>query len=48
MELFEYAKAMEIKDLQVLKDNLIRNLDAIFYDDKEFKEKVKQEIINKY
>jgi len=32
MELFEFAKAVEKYDLDALKSQLIRNIDAIFYD----------------
>ena len=48
MELFEFAKAVEKYDNEAIKRQLIRNIDAIFYDNDEFKMNLKREIETKY
>ena len=47
-ELFEYAKAVGLYELEDLKAMLIRNVDAIFLDSEEFKNELKAEIKDKY
>ena len=47
-EFFEYSKAMKMKDLVQIKKFLIKNIDAIFLDDDELKDRLKSEIENKY
>ena len=47
-ELFEYAKAVGLYELEDLKAMLIRNVDAIFLDGDEFKDELKAEIKDKY
>jgi len=37
MELFEFCKAVERYDHQDIKHHMMRNIDAIFYDNEEFK-----------
>ena len=41
MELFEYAKAVGMFDKEELKALATRNVDAIFYDDEEYKDYLK-------
>lgn len=48
MELFEYTKAMGITENEQIKSQLIKNVEAIFMDDLSYKEKLKDEIFNKY
>ena len=48
MELFEYTKAMGIQDNDNIKSQLIKNVDAIFSDDNDYKQRLKDEIFNKY
>lgn len=47
MELFEFSKAMSLTSDQI-KDLLVRNIEAIFYLDNDFKETLKSEIMNRY
>ena len=37
LELFEYAKTLKIFDRALLKNHLIKNLDAVFLEDEKFK-----------
>ena len=37
MEMFEYCKAVDLVEREDIKQLLVRNVDAIFYDDGEFK-----------
>lgn len=48
MELFEFAKAMNMTEASQLKKFLIKNVDAMFLDDDQVKEKIRSEIENKY
>ena len=48
MELFEFTKAMGIKENEVIKQQMIKNVDAIFLDDAAYSQKLKDEIFNKY
>mmetsp|Transcript_33534 Transcript_33534/g.51543 ORF Transcript_33534/g.51543 Transcript_33534/m.51543 type:complete len:126 (-) Transcript_33534:8-385(-) len=48
MELFEFSKAVEQYDNASLKEKLIRNVDAIFYDNDEYKQALKDELRTKY
>ena len=48
MELFEFAKAVNLFDASTLKKLLGRNLEAIFLDDASFKTKIIAEIESKY
>ena len=41
MEVFEYAKAVEMFDKEELKALAMRNVDAIFFDDEEYKAHLK-------
>ena len=43
-ELFEFCKAIQLFDKEKIKSLLVKNVDAIFLDDKEFKETLKNEI----
>lgn len=47
MELFEFAKAMDLTSDQV-KDLLVKSISAIFFMDDDFKESLKNEIMNRY
>ena len=48
MELFEFCKSFKIYDKEKIKQLLVRNVDAIFLDDPEFKQSLKDEILSKY
>lgn len=48
MELFEFCKARNMFEKEKIKDLLIRNVDAIFLNDMDFKQSLKNEINDKY
>lgn len=48
MELFEFCKAINLYEKDKIKQMLIRNVDAIFLDDDEFKKQLKDEIQQRY
>ena len=48
MEFFEYAKAVGKFGKEELKAHLMRNVDAIFLDDEDYKDHLKNQIIAKF
>ena len=48
MELFEFCKAIDMLEKEDIKNLLVRNVEAIFYDDQEYKDNLKKEIMQKY
>ena len=47
-EYFEYAKAVKAYDVETLKAMLTKNVDAIFFDDQEYKRYLKDVVIDKF
>ena len=47
-ELFEFAKATQLHEKEDIKQMLIRNVEAMFCQDEEFKEEFKKEIKERY